>query len=182
MKHSIDWATIDWSKTNKQLAEELGMSQRNVAYHRNGNHERQLKRASWRIDWTGVDWSKPDAILAEELSCTAAAVSSARNRFGVSEPSGPTPTRKMMRAGSYVSNGEVVRIRRSEEGKWRLTPRSGSGPSGNTCRDVAVYQRPRALEAETPKRMATSSVVGWAAAAAAAGLVIAHHIFTGGGL
>lgn len=77
-----DWFEVDFSKSTKTLAEELGVGKSYVSLQRKRHApETLLKRSKkWReavgrINWADVDWSKQNKELAKELGCDPSYVS-----------------------------------------------------------------------------------------------------------
>jgi hypothetical protein len=73
----FDWAGVDWSRPNTEIAQALGCSVSLVLLYR-----RALKHApsgshggpQHRFAWTSVDWQQTDTQIARRLGCSASAV------------------------------------------------------------------------------------------------------------
>lgn len=77
-----NWASVDWSKPNAIIADEMKVTPSAVAYQRN----KELRGSRNHIDWSHVDWSKTDLAIAKEIRCTRNAVR--YQRLKRSTPSG----------------------------------------------------------------------------------------------
>lgn len=79
---AVDWEAldIDWRKSTKEIAAELGLSTNtvNVARNRYAPVTPSGRLGSPRYDWGGVDWSKSTSELVKQTGRTQSAVSHAR--------------------------------------------------------------------------------------------------------
>jgi len=73
MSHPIDWSSVDWTKSNKQITQELSVKYSTVAAAR-PKEFRRLKRNFDNFDWFSVDWSKPLSVIASELNVSISLV------------------------------------------------------------------------------------------------------------
>lgn len=73
--------TIDWTKSDKELAEQHGVSIGSINYHRHKLGERSSRRTEYYIDWTNADWRKPNFLLALEYCVTPGPVCKARTKY-----------------------------------------------------------------------------------------------------
>lgn len=60
------WTKVDWSRTNKDIANEFGVSVGRVATCRKTYAPKAFKSRRWREVFKQVDWSKPTTKIAEE--------------------------------------------------------------------------------------------------------------------
>lgn len=77
-KTSARWANVDWSKTNMEIAVEIGVSVQAVYQRRKIAGQAPIKK---RSKWADVDWSKTDAEIAAEHGVTRQNVNLYRHKF-----------------------------------------------------------------------------------------------------
>lgn len=74
----IDWGSIDWTLTNRAIAERVGVGVEAVRQQRLKSLDRLLenprKMRFGRIDWDGVDWGMRDNEIARSLKVSLGAV------------------------------------------------------------------------------------------------------------
>lgn len=79
------WEGIDWSKSDNQLATELGLTRQAINYQR-GRWAPETKHVLRKIlpqsVWKAVDWSKPNKQIARELGVSNTATFNARCKWG----------------------------------------------------------------------------------------------------
>jgi hypothetical protein len=78
----IDWSSVDWSRSNRELSRKLDrnevwISNRRSKYATAKYRVKQMKRTVWE----NVDWAKPNIEIARELGKNPAYVSVQRARF-----------------------------------------------------------------------------------------------------
>lgn len=123
----IQWGNVDFTRSAKELAKELGCS-RGAVYA--AAYARAISPATVRVmyDWGKVDFTKPAAGIARDVGCTPEAVHSAASRLGVVLPKrygwlesvdwvtvsvGKTPVQLARELG--CSNGTVLRYFRAND-------------------------------------------------------------------
>lgn len=74
----IDWARVDWGKSNKEIAREIGSSQSYVSTKRRELAPHTLIK---RLDYANVDWSKTSKELAKELGRNTSYVAVLRHKY-----------------------------------------------------------------------------------------------------
>lgn len=102
MKSEINWNDVDWNQQDVALADQLGVTQTTVRYHRGQlgkpkpeNYHRH--RYTWlrrdtnyvnrrNFDWQNVDWTKQDAELSRELGPSREYVRIMRRKLGKQKP------------------------------------------------------------------------------------------------
>ena len=72
---------IDWSKTSRQIAQEVGCSVNLVAVSRN-HYAKGTGVQVKQVDWTAVDWTKSNRKIATAVGRALSCVSAARKQFG----------------------------------------------------------------------------------------------------
>ena len=80
-RRKLNPATVDWSLSNKELAEIYGVTQPSISYHRRRISDRAARRSKYRIDWSSVDWTKSNSLIALEYSITPSPVCQARAKY-----------------------------------------------------------------------------------------------------
>jgi hypothetical protein len=94
----VDWATVDWDKSNDEIGGLVGCSPYTIARVR----ERIFPGQTWEhtewgihqhkgIDWKKVDWNKPSFQLAKELNVSSATVWQQRKRYAPHTLKNPPP-------------------------------------------------------------------------------------------
>lgn len=78
-KSKINWSAVDWSKPNKQIVNELGVTKAYVSKKRGELAPYDQKARN--TDWSNVDWSKSTKVLADELGLTRNYVGVMRKKY-----------------------------------------------------------------------------------------------------
>jgi len=71
------WSSLDWNKTNLDLAKEHGHSTTYISQKRSLYGRRSFKHT--RVSWEGVDWTKSNSQIARELGRTIQMVAAAKH-------------------------------------------------------------------------------------------------------
>lgn len=88
----IGWKSVDWTRTNKEIARELRVLP-STAWLRRGTHGHPF---TVRSAWLDVDWSLPDAAIARQMRVSKQAVNvRRRQRNPVPPETSPVARRKM---------------------------------------------------------------------------------------
>ncbi|GEM_PF-4531175 len=118
-----DWASVDWTRSNREIAERLGVGPRTVAFRRSRLRSRGLDvppspRRTWTgrapTSWDGVDWSQPNGVIAGQLGVAEATVETARGRLrrsGLQVPRSPFPSERLRQAMRARAEAAVERVR-----------------------------------------------------------------------
>ena len=91
-RSKVDWKSLDWTKSNKQLAADLGMSVWTVLHTRC----RLFGVTRKTHDWKRVDWAASNQQIAKTLGTSESYVATQRQRF--------------LSNMSEASNGEAGRL------------------------------------------------------------------------
>lgn len=85
----IDWSTVPLGeKTDREIAEELGVSRDCVRYHRYRLNIPPVTRGRPSVtDWSAVDFSRPSREIAEEIGVSPQSVRYNRQRLREAKPS-----------------------------------------------------------------------------------------------
>lgn len=75
----VDWSQIDWQKTTREIADEVGVSVATVTNYRS-RYAPETKRKTSLVDWSKVDWSKSTSQIVQETGVEQSNVSKARRR------------------------------------------------------------------------------------------------------
>ena len=70
---NIDWPSLDWERTNNELAEDIGCNPCYVSHMRN-----RLGSNTGSLDWSKVDWSKSDEQIRSETNRSRSQVAKMR--------------------------------------------------------------------------------------------------------
>lgn len=123
MRHSkfshINWESVDFSKRDDTIAQELGCSTSTVKYHRNGWYKGQYHRSTWRVNWHKVNWALDNGEIAHQLQCSPSAVGRMRRRFESALPKAPAITRTQPVSALPTTTDRVLG-RRSEMATSRI--------------------------------------------------------------
>jgi hypothetical protein len=152
VRPEVDWASLDWERSDREIAAETGRDRKTVARRRrrvdagdvSDSPEARGRRASYdAVPWDAADWRRPDEEIARALGCH---VRSVRRRRGQLHPA-PAP------------DGAVKRKLPWSAVDWSMSDHYIAGWSG---RHVAVVARMRASPyraASGPRR--TADDYGW---------------------
>lgn len=75
-----DWTTVDWSKTNVDIANALGTRESTVWGAREKYAPATVRRRKGSTTYDGVDWSLSDKAIAEQRGVSVQAVNKRRPR------------------------------------------------------------------------------------------------------
>ena len=75
-KSSVDWLAVDWSKSSKEISEDVGHSPSVV----DGARQRHLLSKK-KVNWDLVDWSLTDIEISEQLETAVNYVYTKRQEF-----------------------------------------------------------------------------------------------------
>ena len=73
---SYDWHSVDFGRTNAEIAAELGCPESSVSRAR-----KRYGISRERVDWSMANWAEPDTVIAAKLGVTPRAVGKARLRI-----------------------------------------------------------------------------------------------------
>lgn len=104
-KYTIPWDTIDWRKTTKAIANDLGVAITTVSYQRRKHAPDTVRMRSYPRDWSLIDWSKTNAQILDETGASPSSVSNAR---------------KLWAGGSDFRHRIAVRATRSQLRAWGI--------------------------------------------------------------
>ena len=85
MRREYDWAKVDWSKGNPEIAKEIGATRQLVRRARRRVLEapsKPTKSTKAAIDWAAVEWKWSDHYLSGWLNRSVEVIREARARFG----------------------------------------------------------------------------------------------------
>lgn len=96
----IDWKSVNWNRTNKEIARELKVLP-STAWLRRGTHGHPF---TVRSAWLDVDWSLPDAAIARQMGVSKQAVNVRRHQRNPTPSEGsPIPSGKMKVIGQRLT-------------------------------------------------------------------------------
>ncbi|SRR6266550_4779178 len=79
----VDWTSIDWTRTNKELARKLGCSYAAIVKQRAARGFPAPRK--WKLPWHKANWTLPDTEIARAVGVSRQMVAVVRNKYNISK-------------------------------------------------------------------------------------------------